>query len=215
MWNTTQKLLRLGGDFRFYCRREGLRKATRWLAGVFLAAPYNRIEWIVIARSLESPLTPFEPGVPVEWRVAEPADFQMLADLLPPSEVSYLRRRFSNGRICVLAIHEKRAIGCGWIAEKVNFGIDNVEIRLKEGDGYIDDVFVSAAYRYHGIGRAINQKGLEYLRDHNFNRAVAVVQANNVPALALNKENGWVEVDRMTFRRILFWRKFRYHSGLF
>jgi GNAT superfamily N-acetyltransferase len=214
MWNTTQKAQRLGADFRYYCRRDGFWQASMWLIGVFLIAPYNRIHWLVMARPLDLPIAPFEPRIPVEWRFAPPADLSLIAYLVPPSEFAYLQRRLSHGRICIMAIHENKAVGCGWMTDKVTFDIDNLEIPLRKGDAYMDDLYVAPEYRSYGVGRALNLKRLEYLRDHKFTRVLAIVRSDNEPALTLNRRNGWVEVDQMTFRRILFWRKFQYNSSM-
>jgi ribosomal protein S18 acetylase RimI-like enzyme len=212
MW---QKVWRLGADFGFYYKHEGLLSAAGWLAEVSRTAPYNRINWLVMARPLDLPIAPFEPRIPVEWRLAPPADLSLIADLVPPSEFAYLQRRLLQGRICIMAIHENKAVGCGWMTDKVTFDIDNLEIPLRKGDAYMDDLYVDAAYRSHGIGGALNAKRLEYLRSQNFNRALGIVRSDNEPALTLNRRNGWVEVDRMTFRRILLWRKFQYRAGSF
>jgi ribosomal protein S18 acetylase RimI-like enzyme len=177
--------------------------------------PYNHIEWVVLARSLEAPLHSFEPSLPLTFGIAGPDELSLLTDLVPPSELAYFRRRLSHGRICFIATHEKDIVGYGWVTAELDFDIDNLELHLGVGDAYMDDLFTAPAYRGHGIGRAINQKRLQYLRKHSFKRAVSIVRVDNVPALKLSKANGWLEVDRMTFRRLLFWRKYQYHRGLF
>jgi GNAT superfamily N-acetyltransferase len=209
------KLRYLGADAVYHFRHGGFTQATRWLIEVFRTMPYNHIEWVVLARSLEAPLPSFNPGLPLTFRIAGPDELSLLNDLVPPSELTYFRRRLSHGRSCCIATYEQDIVGYGWVTAEVDYDIDNLELHLGDGDVYQDDLFTAPAYRGHGIGRALDKERLEYMRERGFNRAVKIVRIDNVPALKLSKANGWLEVDRMTFRRLLFWRKYQYHRCLF
>ena len=53
------------------------------------------------------------------------------------------------------------------------------------------------------------------MQERGFKRAVAIVAVDNIPSLKFVTKIGYREADRLSFRRILFKRDYRYHNGKF
>jgi len=199
----------------YYLRHENLDATGRWLSETLRTFLYHHIEYIVFTRSLEEPLPSLEARVPITYRVAEPDDLSYLRDVVLPSQFEYMSKRLAHGRVCTLALYQDNLTAYGWVTDKVTFEIDNLQLRLGPGDAYVDDIYTLPAYRRQGIGGALHLERLQYLKERGFKRAVLIVRMDNVPALRIDKKLSYQEADRLTFRRILLKRDYRYHNGKF
>lgn len=212
MRNATTRL-REGIQDLVYCLRH--KKLGRCLSERLRTFLYCRIEYFVLTRSLEEPLPSLEARVPITYRVAEPDDLSCLRDAVLPSQLAYFRKRLAHGRVCILALYQDNLTAYGWVTDKVTFEIDNLQLQLGPGDAYLDDIYTLPAYRRQGIGGGLHLERLQYLKERGFKRAVLIVRMDNVPALRIGKKLGYQEADRLSFRRILFKRDYRYHNGKF
>ena len=176
---------------------------------------YNRIEWIVLVRSLEEPLPSIEPRLAVGYSMAAASGLSRLREISFPSRLSHFRTRLWHGRTCVLAMHQGRVAAYCWATDELSFEIDNLELRLRPGDAYIDDLYTAPEFRGQRIGMATHRWLLNHLQERGFKRAVTVVREHNTPALKIHEKLGFVEADHLTFRRMLLKRDYHYAKGSF
>jgi len=211
-------LVRLWGmmrDASYFFRNGDIPDPDQSFVERFRHLLYNRIEWIVLTRSLEEPLPAIKSRVEIDYSVATAADLSRLRDIVFPSRLSYFRKRLEHGRTCIFAIHQGRVVAYCWATGELNSEIDNLELRLKPGDAYTDDLYTVPEFRRHRIGTATNLSVLNYLQERGFKRAVKIVRENNNPALRMDEKLGFLESDHLVFRRILTSRDYHYAKGEF
>ena len=93
--------------------------------------------------------------------------------------------------------------------------MDNLQLRLEPKEAYIDDVYTFPSYRRRGIQAALQTQQLQNLREHGFERAVAIVALDNIPSQWLFRKMGYTEAERLSFRRILLKRYYFYQNHRF
>jgi RimJ/RimL family protein N-acetyltransferase len=69
--------------------------------------------------------------------------------------------------------------------------------------------------RRQGIQTAVHLYRLEYMKKLGCRRAILIVSVTNSASQRLVSKLGYQEADRLSFRRILWKRTYRYHSGKF
>ncbi|MCR4405525.1 MAG: GNAT family N-acetyltransferase [Anaerolineae bacterium] len=204
---------RLSYDWKEKIQREGWRGASRWLIEVLALLPYRHIEYIVFVRSLREPLPVVTPRLPVTLRPATEADLTRFQGLVPPSEIRYFSQRLAHARHCFLALDGEQLAAYCWATTQVESHVDNLELKLQPGDVYVDDAFTVPAYRRQGIQTAVHLYRLQYMKDRGCQRAILIVSEDNVASQQLVRKLGYQEIDRLSFRRILWKRIYHYHSG--
>jgi ribosomal protein S18 acetylase RimI-like enzyme len=203
-------------DLLYYIRRGEFAAAFRCLSDTSRILLCHRIEYIVFARYLEETLPSYEARLPATfYPVAEPDDLACLRNVVLPSEFEYMRKRLAHGRICTLAFCQGRVAAYAWATDVVSFEIDNLRLRLRPADIYIDNLYTLPACRRQGIQTALHVRQLQYLRECDFKRAVSIVAVDNIPSQKIFRKFGYLEVDRLSFQRILFKRDYHYHNGEF
>jgi len=212
MSSVLTKLRGLAGDFRFHVEKRGWSSAAAWLGRALPALVCWRIEYLVLARSLEGPLPEREARVPVKFSVAGPETIDRLRSFVPPSEADYFARRLALGRTCMVAWIGDEVAAYAWATDQVRFEIDNLEIRLEPGDAYVDDNFTWPRHRGLGVQTALHLHLLKWLQARSFRRVLAIVEMNNASSLKVVDKLGYRPVDRLHFRRFLHWRRYRYLS---
>ena len=213
--DTRSKLRGMVQDLAYCLRRRDLATTGRWLGETLRTLFYQRIEYTVFARSLEQPLPSFEACLPIVCRLATADDLSYLRDSVLPSEFERLSRRLAHGRICLLALYQDALAAYMWASEEVDLEIDNLELRLEPGDVYLDDAYTLPAYRRQGIQMGLHIRQLRSWQERRCKRTVAIVAIDNLPSQGLFNKLGYQEVDRLSFRRVLFRREYRYHDGRF
>jgi ribosomal protein S18 acetylase RimI-like enzyme len=207
--NTRQKLSTLAADLNHQVRSGGWRQAGRWLVETIVSLPYCRIEYIVFARSLLDPLPAVEPGQPVTIRQAGEADLDRLEGLVLPSELSYFRRRLAHGRLCFLAFDGEKLAAYCWATTQIELDVDVVPIPLRPGDAYLNDAYTIPTYRRRGIQMAVHLYRLAHMKSLGCRRAILIVEEDNVASQRLVRKLGYQDVDRLSFRRVLWKRTYR------
>lgn len=215
MIHAWEVLKRLTYDWKEKIQRGDWRGASRWLIEIFASLPYRHIEYIVFARSLLEPLPTATPRLPVTLRLAMKADLVRFQGLVLPSEISYFSQRLDHGRYCFLALDGEHLAGYCWATTQVEPHVDNLELKLQPGDVYVDDAFTAPAYRRQGIQTAVHLYRLRYMKDLGCQRAILIVSEDNVASQQLVRKLGYQEIDRLSFRRILWKRIYHYRSGKF
>lgn len=196
-------------------QRKNSLQAERWLVATLASLPYRRIEYTVFARSLLEPLPVVELRSPVTLCQAHEADLACFRELILPSKLCHFSHRLAHGRYCFVALNGESLAAYCWATTRVNFRVDNLEMRLQPGDAYFDDAFTVPAYRRQGIQEALHLYRMGYMRDLGCRRAVLIVRDDNTASLGLIRKLGYQEVDHLSFRRILWKRTYHYHLGKF
>jgi ribosomal protein S18 acetylase RimI-like enzyme len=215
MTNSWGKLKRFTFDLRKSIQRDGWRQTGRWLAKILIELPYRHLDYIVFARSLLEPLTVARPRLPVTLCLATEADLFRFEEVVPKSEFEHFRHRLTHGRYCFLALDGENLAAYCWASTEVRCDVDKLEMQLQEGDAYVDDAFTVPAYRRQGIQTAVHLYRLEYMKKLGCRRAILIVSVTNSASQRLVSKLGYQEADRLSFRRILWKRTYRYHSGKF
>jgi GNAT superfamily N-acetyltransferase len=213
--NTWEKLTSLISDLREQVQRADWRQTGHWLVEALISLPYRRIEYTVFTRSLLEPLPVVEPHLPVALRLATEADLECFQGLVPPSEMRHFACRLAHGRYCFLAFHGGNLAAYCWATTRVEFDVDNLEIRLQPGDVYADDAYTVPAYRRQRIQTALHVYRLEYMKRLGCRRVVAIVDKNNVNSQRIVRKLGYEEVDSLCFRRVLWRRTYHYRQERF
>jgi RimJ/RimL family protein N-acetyltransferase len=211
--NTWRKLKQLICDGRERAQHEGWRQAGRWLAKTVISLPYSRIEYTVFARSLLEPLPVAEPRRPVTFRLATETDLQRFRGLFSPSRLHHFKGRLAHGRYCFIALDDEHLAAYCWATTQIDFDVDNLEMSLQAGDAYVDDAYTVPTYRRQGIQTAVHLYRLQYMRRLGCQRAVLIVEDENIASQRLVRKLGYQEVDCLSFRRVLWKRTYHYHSG--
>jgi ribosomal protein S18 acetylase RimI-like enzyme len=202
-------------DLRNSIQRDGWRQAGCWLAKTLIEVPYRRLEYIVYTRSLLEPLAVAKPRLPVTLRLATKADLFRFEGAVTKSEAEHFRRRLDHGRYCFLALDGENLAAYCWASTEVRCDVDKLEMRLQEGDAYVDDAFTVPAYRRQGIQTAVHLYRLEHMKNLGCRRAILIVRVTNTASQRLVSKLGYQETDRLSFRRILWKRTYHYESGKF
>ena len=205
-------------DLPTKARQGQLLEASRWLIRTLGTAPYRHIEYTVFARSLDEPLPNAHPRIPTTMRLASESDLRRLRSIVLPSEYRHFARRLAHGRLCFLAIAEEKpedlAAYC-WATTEIDPKIDALVLDLPPASAYLDDAFTVPAYRRKGIQTAAHIFRLQHVKTLGCRRAFLIVDVKNQASQSLVRELGYQEVDRLSFRRILWKRTYHYRQGTF
>ena len=213
--NIRRKLGDLVCDLKETIRREGWLEAGRGFVKTLASVPYRRMSYLVFTRALSNPWPDVTPKLPVTLRRATEADLVRFEGHVPAWELRYFRRRLSHGRYCFLALDGENLAAYCWATTQVEFDVDNLEMKLKEGDVYLDDAYTLPAYRRQGIQTAVHVYRLAYLRDMGCQRAVLIVEEPNVASQGLVRKLGYQVAGHLSFRRLLWRRDYRYQPSDF
>lgn len=215
MKKLSTRLIGFSEDLIFHFCQRNLKETGKWLAQTMFTFFYRNIEYRVLVRPLMNSIHLLETKIDLNYRLAKSHDLMELRNIVLPSELKHFEKRLSSGRTCLLAIHNDRLIAYAWATDKIDLNIDNLILRLKRGDVYIDDNYTLPMYRGKGIQTALHLRLLKYMQERNFKRAIVIVATNNFPSLRMVKKIGYQEVDWLYFRRIFVKRVYHYQEGKF
>jgi ribosomal protein S18 acetylase RimI-like enzyme len=215
MHSTFIKLKGVTLDLISLMQQRDLKAAVQTLATSIKSGIYNRIEYFVYIRPLEELLDSVQVRLPITFREATVDDLASLRGLVPPSMFLGFTKRLTHGRICTFAFYHSNIAAYAWATREIEFEIDNIELKLKPNEVYIDDLYTFPTYRRLGIQAALNIHQLQNLREHGFKSSVAIVASDNLSSQKLFKKMGYIEADRLSFRRIFLKRYYFYHNGRF
>jgi ribosomal protein S18 acetylase RimI-like enzyme len=200
-------------DCNVIIAQEGWWRGLLRIVKEFLALPFQRIEYVVRARPLTEPILVPQPRLPITIRLATMADLDKFDGAATFSEIKAYAKRFARGHICFIALYQDRLVGYNWAATEVDLELERAAVRLQPGDAYSGYAFTVPAYRGQGIVPALAAHRFRYLQEIGCQRAIAIVDVKNHAALAAGRKVGYQEIGRATYRRILWWRTFRYHNS--
>jgi len=168
--------------------------------------PYERIEFMAFALSLQEPLPTVQPRIPVTMRLATEADLPRLRRITLPSEYRRFARRLAHGRLCFLAFLEtdpEELVSYCWATTEIAPDIDELILDLPSGNAYVDEAYTVPAYRRHGIQTAVHLFRLQYLQTLGCKRVILIVDVKNRASLALVRKLGYRKVGQALFLRVM------------
>lgn len=211
-WRKTKGLV---CDFWYQVKQGDSRAFLKWMGKTTLSLAGNTIEYRVLTISLDKGIPAPKPHFPVEMRLATAADLGLLKGCVPPSQLQELRHIHAHGRFIFFAFDGEHPAGYCWVAPRVEFAIDNIEMRLLPGDIYAGMAYTLPGCRRQGIQTALQLFRMRYLKELGYKRIVCIVEEDNEASLALHEKIGFTEADKLIFRRIVWKRVFRYRAGKF
>lgn len=119
-------------------------------------------------------------------------------------------RRLAAGRECLVAWRGERAIGYGWLSERVDAAVENLPLLVPSGTAYLWDLFVVRDERGGGVGSALTRSRL--MRAHEAGSALAwwAISPRNRPSLRTAEKTGAVRIlGEIVVERTLGSRRFR------
>ncbi|MCP4538078.1 MAG: GNAT family N-acetyltransferase [Chloroflexi bacterium] len=197
-------------------RQDGLRPALRhfWeLISRFFYRP--TIEYTVFTRPLDDPLPSIEPAQPFTLRMATLDDLERFQKIAPPSDVATFANYLACGRACCLAMHGDNIAAYCWGGDQVDIYLDDLEMHLQPGDVYFNTGYTVPDYRRRGLLTVVYIRLFQHFQDQGCRRAVTIVQVDNLASQGLVRKVGYQPIDQMSSRRILWFRRYRYHSKTF
>jgi len=211
MINILTMIIDRARDCNVIITQQGWRRGLQRIVKEVLPLPFRRIEYVVTARLLTAPIIIPQPRIPVTIRLATPADLDKFNGIATFSEIRAYAERFTRGHICFIALYQDELVGYNWATAKVDPKLEGAPVRLQPGDAYVGYAFTAPAYRGQGIGPALSAHRLRHFQEKSYQRMIVIVDVNNQAARVIGRKVGYQEINRATYRRILWRRKFRYH----
>lgn len=96
-----------------------------------------------------------------------------------------------------------------WVAERRGRVVGMVTVQLMistaEGglSGLLEDLVVSSAYRRRGLGKALLNAAVKWVREQGATRIQLLADGRNVPALIFYRKQDWKQTDMIALRRPL------------
>jgi hypothetical protein len=210
--NLFRKPLGFLRDLLFFLQKRGDPHARRFFMDRFKSIFFRRIEYRVLARSLAD-LEPAPPNpLGIRIRRAGEKDIDRLKGTIFPSDIGRFRLRLKKGRLFYMAFLDGLPVAYSWATSKLQFGVDNLRLPLEQGDIYFDDAFTFPEWRAKGINSLMNHFLRETFRKQGFSHGVVISAKDNTPSIRVLEKTGWSQVDALSFRRVLFYRKWVYHN---
>ena len=174
---------------------------------------YQRDEYIVIQYELSQQSVQLDSNSDLDIRqVTESKELASLRQMADENDMVRFQNLFNRGSIAFIAFRDDQPAGYCWVSEKLDKAVHRVQAPLQAGDAYVHDLFVSPAYRRHGIGKALISYRLHFLKANEYKRAVAIVLKNNAPALSVDKKVGYIHAGELVHTRVLFSDRFAYRA---
>jgi GNAT superfamily N-acetyltransferase len=93
------------------------------------------------------------------------------------------RRLQANGRICLVAWRDGRAVGYAWVAERLGPDVTRCPIPLPPHAAYLWDLYVVPSERGNGVGTALAAARLTAARERGFREGWRMIGPDNAASL--------------------------------
>lgn len=206
----SNRLAELIKDWSYLIQRDGWRSTLPTFWQEVAGLPYRHAQFIVVARSLEEPLPDLKPKIELEIRLFEPADVELVRQIDRPSVARACVRRLERGHKGLIALREGQPAGYAWGCAEIDPTLERVDLKLEFGDVLCVDAFTAPAFRGKGIQTTLSLARFRLFHDLGYRRAIAYIERNNSPSLAVWRKVGSQEVGRIDFERIGPWRRTRH-----
>jgi GNAT superfamily N-acetyltransferase len=202
------RLAELIADWAFLIRRGGYWASIGEIRRGILALPYRHIQYVVVARSLLTPLPELKPKVPLGIRPFRSADLKFVHRDNLPSEANLCRRRIELGHLGLVACIDGQAVGYAWGC--TDSSLERVSLKFEPGDILCTDAFTVPVFRGKGVQTALSLARLRLFQGLGYKRVIAYIERHNDSSLAVWRKVGAHESAKIQYHRIGFWRKTHY-----
>lgn len=197
-------------------KQHGILKFT-WLVFRYFLRKTIRLDWLkiyILERSLKEPIQEITPKIKVKIDQVMEDDIYKLKDIVYEDKYRRFQERFRKGRVCFAALDGERIAGFGWISLEDEYETDTrIEVKLNDKEAYLYDSYVTPEYRSNKLYAAMLAEEMRYLNSHGYDKAIALVESENVPALKNIKSAGYYPLKTVTLFTIFgmkfrLWRRF-------
>lgn len=206
--NWINRLNELMEDWRYLHHQGGYKAALPQVIQEIMTLPYRHIRFRVIARTLLEPLPNLPPKIALEIRPFTADDLSFVRHTHRPSEARLCAHRLKRGHYGLVACVEGKPAGYGWGCDDTS--LEKIALRLEPTDVLCTDAFTAPAFRGQGIQTTLSLARLRHFQSIGYQRALAYIAVQNAPSLAVWHKLGAIEISRIDFRRIGFWRHTQY-----
>jgi ribosomal protein S18 acetylase RimI-like enzyme len=192
-------------------KEEGIRVGLAQLGRTSARMLHQRADYVVMANTLAEFATRPEPRSGLVIRqAATPEEIAKLSPIADSADIARFYKLIENGSTAFAAYHNDQVVGYCWASGRIDQSVNRVQaaLRLRPGDAYTHDLFISPSYRGRGLGRSLLSHCLRYLGKCGYKRTVAAVQKDNIPSLKLTKKIGYEIIGELHHTRTLFWDHF-------
>jgi GNAT superfamily N-acetyltransferase len=205
------RLAELVEDWQFLIKRDGIKLALPSIGNELARLPYRHLKFLIIERSLNTPLPDLPPKIALEIRPFEPGDLELVRKMDRPSEAMLCARRLACGHKGLIALHQNEAAGHAWGCTEVDPNIERVHLKLEPGDVLCADVYTTPKYRGKGIQTSLTISRFKLFHDLGYQRAITYIDEQNAPSLAVwQRKLGGATIGCVDFTRFGFWYRVRF-----
>lgn len=179
----------------------------------FVAAALSRAgtadAWLVYAKDLSAPLSPYAAAVPLEIDIAR--DDKSLTEAAAlfhharPDRVdrraNWFRRRTNGGSLCFVARVDGRMVAYNWTRIGAAIGAHSITMRLASHEIYTTDAYTARAWRGKGIHTALNYAMLRHAQAGGYRTAYTLLRVTNLRSWITMPRLGWEHVSTLLFFR--------------
>ncbi|UCF77833.1 MAG: hypothetical protein JSW03_06890 [Candidatus Eiseniibacteriota bacterium] len=176
----------------------GLRRflSTR----VFSIRKARLLEW-----SLTGPIPNVEPpGIEIDVRELREEEIPRFKNIVREEKLELWRRRLRQGKVALVAWHGDEVAWFGWVSRQFEYETTfDVNLPLKEDEGYVLDAYTVPQYRGHDLHTYMSVKRLQKLKDLGARKAYGIAAKQNVASRRAHQKGGAVETKGITRVNIL------------
>ncbi len=198
----TSRLAEFVVDWEFLLQRDGAASALSTFLVEAARLPYRRMNFLVLARSLTSPLPDIQPKIPLAIRAFEAGDLAFVRQHYRPSEANLCASRLECGHTGLVALHQGQPVGYAWACGQINPETDRFPESLEAGDVLCVDAYTIPPFRNQGVQTALNLARCRWFARLGYRRVIADIEPHNLPSLATWRKIGAQQVGEMVFERI-------------
>jgi len=201
------RLAELTEDWNYIAQHDGWSSAMPAILGKLSSLLYQRRQFIVMARSLSTPLPDLLPKIDLEIRPFEPADLALIQGYDLPSDAKLCARRLMFGHRGLLALSHGQFTGYAWSYTAAQPALDRLRFELAPGDVLLISDYTVPAFRRRGVQTALILARLRLFHSLGYQCAYTCIAMQNNPSLAAYRKAGVREYGVMYDLRIGPWRR--------
>jgi RimJ/RimL family protein N-acetyltransferase len=197
------RFIELIEDWNFLTHHAGFISTLPLVSLEIARLPYRHLKFLIFARSLDDPISDPEPKMPLEIRPFTESDLKFAREINRPSEARLCARRLERGHYGFIAMNHVIAAGYAWGYSEIDTQLEQIPVKLGQGDVLFNDAFTTPAYRGHGIQTSLTLARFHFFRKLGFRRAICYIENRNLPSIAVwqRKLNSSI-IGRIDFKRI-------------
>lgn len=204
------RLIELAEDWKYLFQRDGWKLALPQVGQAIANLPYRRLQFVLLSRSLLTPLPDLSPRILPDLRPFDSADLDFVRQNHLPSEANLCAQRLRLGHRGLVACYRDQVAGYGWGCTDIL--LEKIDLPLKSGDVLCTDAFTAPAFRGRGVQTTLALARLGLFQQLGYQRALAYIEIHNRPSLAVWRKVGAEVIGHLDFKRVGLRRYTRYEQ---